>query len=715
MNSSFMKLLQEDEDETMHYGAEFDAFIANLNMDAGFALSQEINHTPDQLCQQWQSSKREEVKTHIQDQQSSSMEVHRQMPGNVSQYPPNHTSGDINHDLLVPNRPQDDQSITQNLDNTCLLQRMSNQQDMTTGQTVNAMNRPAGREVPFASLFPLIQPRLDNDRAMQLQSGNINKFAFVRHLRALVGEHMIKVALYKFQQGQLRSWKMDLTVFLFAQLSAKQNTKSSSPYVAASSIHQSSDPSTLPMEKTLEKIPLLERQSGSHGARHTDFPQSSFSSYGNIGGNHQTGGISNVSMSSASLQMGQGPIHPIKTDVGGSTHFTNNSPNSSLWQPSRHKDQSLMSSMTYRKPDHMDHTFEISSRHGFSTPTNKPKPRSITAQLECQNASAGIVSLAAGNKTPPPKPTVATEKPLEVSPVYSLSKKQRVSGSFSDHSIHQLNDVVAVGGVNLQEEEEQLFSRSKEENRVSEVSRKVVQEEEKRLFLQKVPLQKKLAEIMSKCGVMNKANDVEQCLSLCTEERMHGLITNLIRLSKQRVNIEKARHRTVITSDVWQQILSLNQKAREEWEEKQADADKLQRADEVNKEQDDKMRADANVAARAAAGGDDMLSKWKLKAERLRKKFEGGPDAESASQPSAVLTSERKSSKDNPDTEMTSHGRIRKSVRNQDLGQSGDSIPFSRSVSVKDVISVLEREIKMSRSTLTYNLYEHVHSDSVSE
>lgn len=47
----------------------------------------------------------------------------------------------------------------------------------------------------------------------------------------------------------------------------------------------------------------------------------------------------------------------------------------------------------------------------------------------------------------------------------------------------------------LQEEEEQLFSGSKEDSRVSEASRKAVQEEEERLILHKAPLQKKLIDI----------------------------------------------------------------------------------------------------------------------------------------------------------------------------------------------------------------------------
>lgn len=40
----------------------------------------------------------------------------------------------------------------------------------------------------------------------------------------------------------------------------------------------------------------------------------------------------------------------------------------------------------------------------------------------------------------------------------------------------------------------------------------------------------------------------------------------------------------------------------------------------------------ANVAARAAVGGDDMFSKWQLMAEQARQKREGGTDMASGSQ-----------------------------------------------------------------------------------
>jgi len=102
----------------------------------------------------------------------------------------------------------------------------------------------------------------------------------------------------------------------------------------------------------------------------------------------------------------------------------------------------------------------------------------------------------AAAKTPQRKAS-GQKKPLEAlgsSPPPS-SKKQKTSGGFHEQSIDQLNDVTAVSGVNLREEEEQLFSAPKDEIRVSEAARRVVQLEEEKLILQKGPLTKKLAEI----------------------------------------------------------------------------------------------------------------------------------------------------------------------------------------------------------------------------
>ncbi|XP_058114696.1 transcription initiation factor TFIID subunit 4b-like isoform X2 [Magnolia sinica] len=403
-------------------------------------------------------------------------------------------------------------------------------------------------------------------------------------------------------------------------------------------------------------------------------------------------------------------------------------------------------------------------RMGFPTASSMimkhPISSSMATQLEPTQTRSQIPSATtpAGSgsnaRTPPKKSSVGQKKPLEAlgTPSPLSSKKQKASsGALLDQSIEQLNDVTAVSGVNLKEEEEQLLSAPKEESRASEASRRVVQEEEERLILQKGPLQKKIAEIMSKCGVKSIGNDVERCLSLCVEERMRGLIGNLIRISKQRVDVEKPRHRIFITSDVRRQILMMNRKAKEDWDKKQAEeAEKLRKNNETegnlgaevdkdkdkdkdegrlkapkpNKEEDDKMRTTAaNVAARAAVGGDDMLSKWQLMAEQARLKREGIQDGASSGSPGKdpsrrPLSASGKTSRDNQEVENKGpsagsvSGAIRKFGRNQVIMPQ---TKVARSISIKDVVAVLEREPQMSRSTLIYRLYERMHGNAVPE
>lgn len=80
----------------------------------------------------------------------------------------------------------------------------------------------------------------------------------------------------------------------------------------------------------------------------------------------------------------------------------------------------------------------------------------------------------------------------------------------------------------------------------------------------------------------------------------------------------------------------------------------------ANKEDDDKMRTTAaNVAARAAVGGDDKMSKWQLMAE-ARQKREGRVDSALSSHPGKevnrkLVSTRVKSARDNQDNEKRSH------------------------------------------------------------
>ncbi|CAN0888657.1 Transcription initiation factor TFIID subunit 4b, partial [Linum grandiflorum] len=170
---------------------------------------------------------------------------------------------------------------------------------------------------------------------------------------------------------------------------------------------------------------------------------------------------------------------------------------------------------------------------------------------------------------------------------------------------------------------------------------------------------------------------------------MRSLIRSMVEMSKRRIDSEKSRHRTVVTSDVRQQLMTENQQAKSELVKKQAEAEKLRKVDEVlNKEKEaDKMRRTAvNVAARAAVGGDqhDMLSKWKLMAGQALQKRNPASSSQSASKGSNKL--------------QTLAGKN----SNQD-GQkkSGED----RTLSIKDLIAVMEREPQPSKYKLISKLY----------
>ncbi|KAL6995405.1 hypothetical protein U1Q18_005542 [Sarracenia purpurea var. burkii] len=811
MDPSIMKLLEEDEDETMHSGADVEAFTAALNRDieGDTSTSQRsdsdsapLSQGSNQLFPQWQSSSQDENtngqnqqnrnRAPQQEQHSSEIELkqHGSVPENRNQQID--TSHELNHIPLQPIRPQDDCQQRQGEQSGLLfsqtmgiqnsernsvhireqdrthnpeiesqfprLQKMANQQSMAAEQAMNPMNR--GKQVPFAMLLPVLQPQLDKEKGMQLNTiytklkkNEISKDGFVRHMRAIVGDQMLKMAVYKLQvqaarnsqtgpnqlslQSQASAQPQHMKMpsvganqgnapQSFAQLhqrgitsladmshipssAAQLKTYSSSEitddigpksremeWQSDSSQMSSSSLSNINQERERPTIPIqgLSKQQ----QQHLHFSQASFPVDGSTGGSYRPFSGANVSSSASSLkhqppdsQLRQGPVHQ---NIGATQFGTSTQSNSRI------------------------------------------------------SSATSLVGPGSNAKTPPKKPSSGQKKPLEPlgsSPPLS-SKKQKVSGAFLDQSIEQLNDVTAVSGVNLREEEEQLFSGPKEDSQVSEASRRVVQEEEDRQILQKIPLQKKLAEIISKCGLKSTSNDVERCLSLCVEERMRGLISNLIRLSKQRVDIEKRRHQTVFTSDVQQQIMAMNQKAREEWDKKKTEAEILQKLDDsesnggvdgdkekdegrvkalkANKEEDDKMRTTAaNVAARAAVGGDDMLSKWQLMAEQARQKREGVTDVSSASQPAndvsrKLLSTSEKNERDNQEAEKrgqptatVTSGPSRKFSRNQVMSQP----KVARSISIKDVIAVLEREPQMSKTTLMYRLYEKTRVDSVAE
>ncbi|GER29932.1 transcription initiation factor [Striga asiatica] len=914
MDPNIVKFLEEDEDETMHSGADVEAFTAELNRDIegnastsqqqpsdsdNGAISHGGSETASHFLPQWQTSTQDGIVNSQTGQDIEAMEEKEQLPSQSSQqqhiFEPENRKEDAfphNPSTEASSQRQDDgknvpasnpmaaqtsreQPIhihdvdsesnleresqmekLQNISNHSVMgmgsndQRpllmeskdqqtvgtvISSQQAMTSGlnnqqsmaggsQKQQGSSLKLNRQVPFGMLLPIIQPQLDKDRAMQLHTlyfklkkNEISKDGFIRHMRSIVGDQMLKMADVKNTQIASNQFQSQ------PQTSARQMQLPSNVSSSTSNVNTREETQTDSPGLQASHMPTPSPSSLTHDRKHSSFPgqglnkqphnmhlsQASFPTYGSTansyppfttpntaphmrqGSTHQNIPMNHLGHTAAPTGMlhpsNFDRAHPLgeakKMQQGGLSHVqqkTGVSPSTThvkqenLDQPVEQHNALQGSTSLSRGPlkqggaasgNLKNEPFEMqSSRMGFAPSTNvvsmnsvsssNPSPMDIQLYFIllplpfglCQSQPRSITpSMGIGNnsKAAPKKPLAGQKKQMEPpgsSP--PSSKKQKVSGGFLDQSIEHLNDVTAVSGVNLREEEEQLFSGAKEDSRVSEASRRVVQEEEERLILNKIPLQKKVVEIMAKCGLKNMTNDVERCLSLCVEERMRGLISNLIRLSKQRVDFEKPRHKIIVTSDVRRQILTINHKARKEWDKKQAETEKSQKPNETenasgvdgdkdkdetrgksakaNKEEDDKMRTTAaNVAVRAATGVDDMLSRWQLMIEAKQK--QGGSDSLSGPQPVKEVAARKSSATslkktrenqeaDRRDPSAATPASVRKMGRNQVV------IPrVVRSISVKDVIAILEREPQMSRSTLLYRLYNKVTADAVVE
>ncbi|XP_020093318.1 transcription initiation factor TFIID subunit 4b isoform X2 [Ananas comosus] len=816
MDPSIMKLLEDDEDESMHSGADVEAFTAALNRDIGGdasavpqppdaeagTLFQANSSASQQVLGQWQNSGEKEnhsqqIQPNEEQQHLHSLEKHssridhfpedaKDQSQLISDQSEKSSSQFIKKEQ--PNFPEQKtvvpkQEFTHPSENPQqLMQRLNNQQAPAVNQANNAVRNKVMPSISFHLLIPVLRPQLDKDRQMQLmaafmrlRNNEVTKADFLRVTRNIVGDQMLRQAVNKVQMQMeaqaARSSQTNRQIQMQTDTSnlptsQKENKAQSLP----TNINVGNAPremSTIPMQ-TVNKQPQQLQLQQQQQQQHTQLPHTSFPMYGR--GNfhaHNYPRPVGASINPPHTQIGgvqpRNAMNMPKYDAANEnkrvhtqiTHPGLQHNNPAMWQLSSNKDQKaspfpLEAKKEVDQPSESANDLQLvgpeMGTSQISGPLATQVEQNMQNQMHPQTSSAMPTSLAGVNsKTPQKKTSIGQKKPLEAlgtSPPPS-SKKQKTSGAFLDQSIEQLNDVTAVSGVNLKEEEEQLLSAPKEDNRASEATRRVVQEEEERLILQKGPLQKKLAEIMSKCNLKSVGSDVERCLSMCVEERLRGLITQLIRVSKQRVDIEKTGHRFVVTSDVRRQISLINRKAKEEWDKKQSEeAEKIRKQNEtesnsganpekdkdenrsknvkVNKEEDDKMRTTAaNVAARAAVGGDDMLSKWQLMAEQARQKREG-LDSASASKtglrkPSSNLG---RSSRESEEAEKKNLSAVPGSGGVRRMGRSSFQSPqlkVPRSISIKDMISVLEREPQMSKSPLIYRLYERMPGDSSAE
>ncbi|GJN12713.1 hypothetical protein PR202_ga31018 [Eleusine coracana subsp. coracana] len=591
---------------------------------------------------QWQDS----VKCEIENQQSQQQEHTLSHPGKDHSSRPEVISKGSNSEHLHSKTPKecDSPKVEQEPGTSApqsgivaqqqSVNQMKSQQPPGSNQTNSAITMVKPPVVTFHMLIPILRRHLDKDRDMQVQSifaklrkNEISKEHFLKVVRSIVGDKLLKQAASQYQmrhaalaQRNPKTNPSNSTVS--NQVSVQPNVSScpmpggeqkARPVAQPIPVKQATDilrpPHFRPLSGQMPdgkgihmlqscppNIHSVQAQPMRHHVQHLQAPSPVFGTNNfharpfprPVGGSVALLRPQMVD-SSQRAQLVQGAVTTIAGGVptrpsmpgivpinqSARHHLGNKEQRTNSSTSTAHTNMETISQQSDATTNSIPamHAQQInpalgSSKGGIVMEHQSPsssqthQSHATKAEPKMQVQSSVQASAPAASKTPQKKASSGQKKALETlgsSPPPS-SKKQKTSGGFHDQSIDQLNDVTAVSGVNLREEEEQLFSAPKEESRVSEAARKVVQLEEEKLILRKGPLTKKLADIsLRKCNLKVIGTDVEHCLSM------------------------------------------------------------------TFKDIDDKMRTTAaNAAARVAAGGYDMLSKWQMIAERNKQKSEGG-------------------------------------------------------------------------------------------
>ncbi|XVF33264.1 hypothetical protein REPUB_Repub17cG0154000 [Reevesia pubescens] len=558
IDPSIVKLLEEDEDETMHSGAEVEAFQAALNRDiqAYTSTSQAPSHSNTVLSQGNNQTGNQDGKTiNLHNQQAlQSAQQQKQNLAGMGQEPcgsipetPQQQPDDVPkqpyHLSIQQKQSQDAGQLTGLVSQTtgmptsqrnaiptpvsdsesqCLkLQKVGNQQ--TTG----------GKQVSLAVLMPNLLPQLDKDKAMQLRT-------LFTKLQTSAQQNYPRMPSFTAGISQFTG------PHSFAQLQKESsNSPTNSSHASSSVVSVLTDSSYPLVENNAQSSREMDHESDSRTGVLGSQVSSSSSSTLNRGRD-----CSSIPGQGLSKQQQQHLASYSALDVNTSGSYLKSQPFDSKRRQLTHH-QSMGST----------HVGESTQALNMMSGAKFQGQNCIIDPTRLQGGSCSHIS------SNPVHCQVSTSKELKSSPLSSVTYTKQKS---VDH------------GAQLQYKSHLSTPQGLSPTQIVQGNAIPVTSKDK-------PLEKQL--INSGFTTTNNTmpmNSVSPSLSSqvdrnapSVEERMRGLICNLIRLSKQRADAEKPMHLKLITSGVRQQIIRLNWKAKEEWEKKQVEVEKLQKLDEV--------------------------------------------------------------------------------------------------------------------------------------
>jgi len=178
----------------------------------------------------------------------------------------------------------------------------------------------------------------------------------------------------------------------------------------------------------------------------------------------------------------------------------------------------------------------------------------------------------------------------------TAQRDKKTGGAYSAAGDDDINDVAAMGGVNLAEEANKILGAT---DNVGSIIRSVKDES----FLQTGLLSQRAARICKEKGLESPSAEVLNLISHATQERLKNLVSKLSVVAEHRLDIIKTEGPYVVTQDVKQQLRFLE------------DLDKMERRRHEEEERELLMKA----AKSRAKTDDPEKEKLKAKAKEIQK------------------------------------------------------------------------------------------------
>ncbi|CAH0545823.1 unnamed protein product [Brassicogethes aeneus] len=204
-----------------------------------------------------------------------------------------------------------------------------------------------------------------------------------------------------------------------------------------------------------------------------------------------------------------------------------------------------------------------------------------------QTAGAGHLRVGGGAK-----PTV----PSTLNRLAQAKEKEKKTFSSAYTGDDDINDVAAMGGVNLAEESQKILGST-------EFVGTKIRSCKEELMCSMVPLQQKIRQIMQMHGLDEPSADVAACLSHAAQERVKNLLEKLAIITEHRLEVVKSDQRYEVTHDVKGQLKFLE------------DLDKAERKKHEELEREILLRA----AKSRSKTEDPEQAKLKAKAKEMQR------------------------------------------------------------------------------------------------